>query len=151
MSTTVLDLIEDPLFDPDAWIGKSFKIIFNALNLPEAGTSRISNFTPLHAANGTSAAGYGFVWFNQKVMLGKVLAVYEKSTTKGARHTWVSDSSNISAVSNIPIQVYEHFVGVQFLDMSISSMNFRAKQFNLLQSAISCVLLGPFRLPQLGV
>ncbi|KAF8991823.1 hypothetical protein BDQ17DRAFT_1332648 [Cyathus striatus] len=59
--------------------------IFNALDLPEVGTARISNFMPLCTADGTSAIGYGFVWFNQRVMLGKV--------------------------SNIPIQVYEHFVG----------------------------------------
>jgi hypothetical protein len=36
-----------------------------------------------------------------------VLAIYAKSGGKAAKHSWVSDSSNIAAVSNIPVQLVD--------------------------------------------
>jgi hypothetical protein len=43
-----------------------------------------------------------------------VLAIYAKSGGKAGKHSWVSDSSNIAAVSNIPVQLFDHILGVQF-------------------------------------
>ena len=41
-----------------------------------------------------------------------VLAIYSKSRGKAGKHSWVSDSSNVAAVSNIPVQLFDHILGV---------------------------------------
>jgi hypothetical protein len=46
----------------------------------------------------------------------------------------VSDSSNIAAVSNIAIQVYEHLVGVQFRDAG-AGLGFHAMRYWVLPSS----------------
>jgi len=43
-----------------------------------------------------------------------VLAIYSKSVGKSGKHSLVSDTSNIAAVSNIPVQLFKHFIGIQF-------------------------------------
>ncbi|KAF8219013.1 hypothetical protein L208DRAFT_1449016 [Tricholoma matsutake] len=40
--------------------------------------------------------------------------LYAKFGGKAGKHCWVSDSSNIAAVSNIPVQLFDHILGVQF-------------------------------------
>jgi hypothetical protein len=47
-------------------------------------------------------------------LIHAVLAIYSKSVGKSEKHGLVSDVSNIAAVLNIPIQLFEHFIGVQF-------------------------------------
>jgi hypothetical protein len=44
----------------------------------------------------------------------RVLLLSRPSGRKAAKHSWVSDSSNIAAVSNIPVQLFDHILGVQF-------------------------------------
>ncbi|KAF8232513.1 hypothetical protein L208DRAFT_1064247, partial [Tricholoma matsutake] len=43
-----------------------------------------------------------------------VIAIYSKSGGKHGKHEAVSDSSNISAVSHVCVQVFEHMFGRQF-------------------------------------
>jgi hypothetical protein len=69
-----------------------------------------------------------------------VLAIYSKSAGKAGKHNWVSDSSNIMAVSNIPIQNFEHFLGVQFWAIH-SGQVLHVQRFCLLPlSAFLCTL-----------
>ncbi|KAF8235313.1 hypothetical protein L208DRAFT_1257743 [Tricholoma matsutake] len=56
-----------------------------------------------------------FLWYPCLLNgLDSVLAIYAKSAGKAGKHCQVSDSSNITAVSNLPIQLFDHFIGVQF-------------------------------------
>jgi hypothetical protein len=68
-------------------------------------------------------------------MSWQVLAIYAKSTGKSGTHSSVPDASNIAAVSNIPVQVFEHFVGVQFRAVH-AGQAFHMKKFCLLPSKL---------------
>jgi len=43
-----------------------------------------------------------------------VLSVYTKNAGKGTTHAWASDTSTITAISNLPVQIFEHMHGLQF-------------------------------------
>jgi len=62
-----------------------------------------------------------------------VLAIYSKSAGKSGKHSLVSDASNIAAVSNIPVQLFEHFIGIQFRAHHAGA-TFHVKRFYLLPS-----------------
>jgi hypothetical protein len=128
---------------------------FNKFNVPqEIGEARISKIAPLcgaAVANSTNGSGYGFVIVDQQIMLGKggylvffyalytvdlinaVMAIYSKSAGKSGKHGLVSDVTNIAAVSNIPIQLFEHFIGVQFRAHH-AGQTFHMKTFDVLPS-----------------
>jgi len=63
-----------------------------------------------------------------------VLAIYSKSPGKNSKHCWVTDSSNITAVSDIAAQLFEQMVGSQFRAIH-ASQKVHAKRFNLLPSS----------------
>lgn len=115
---------------------------FNKFNVPqEIGEARISKIAPLCVENSTNGSGYGFVIIDQQIMLGKVLAIYSKSAGKSGKHSLVSDVSNIAAVSNIPVQLFEHFVGVQFRAHH-AGQTFHVKRFYMLPSlSFLCTLV----------
>ncbi|KAF8227697.1 hypothetical protein L208DRAFT_1295354 [Tricholoma matsutake] len=70
-----------------------------------------------------------------------VLAIYSKSAGKSGKHSLVSDVSNIAAVSNIPVQLFEHFVGVQFRAHH-AGQTFHVKRFYMLPSlSFLCTLV----------
>jgi hypothetical protein len=63
-----------------------------------------------------------------------------KSGGKAGKHCWVSDSSNIAAVSNIPFQLSDHILGVQFCAIP-GGQTLHVKRFCLLPStAFLCTL-----------
>jgi hypothetical protein len=69
-----------------------------------------------------------------------VLAIYAKSGGNAGKHSWVSDSSNIAAVSNIPVQLFDHILGVQFCTIP-GGQTLHVKRFCLLPStAFLCTL-----------
>ena len=69
-----------------------------------------------------------------------VLAIYSKSGGKAGKHSWVSDSSNVAAVSNIPVQLFDHILGVQFRAIP-GGQTLHVKRFCLLpSSAFLCTL-----------
>ena len=63
-----------------------------------------------------------------------------KSGGKAAKDSRVSDSSNIAAVSNIPVQLFDHILGVQFHAIP-GGQTLHVKRFCLLPStAFLCTL-----------
>ncbi|KAF8232506.1 hypothetical protein L208DRAFT_1271846, partial [Tricholoma matsutake] len=64
-----------------------------------------------------------------------VLAIYAKSVGKAGKHCQVSDSSNITAVSNLPIQLFDHFIGVQFQAIP-AGQTLHVKMFSLVPSLV---------------
>jgi len=63
-----------------------------------------------------------------------VLVIYSKSPEKNLKHCWVTDLSNIMAVSNMAAQLFEQMVGSQFCAIH-ASQKVHAKWFNLLSSS----------------
>ena len=69
-----------------------------------------------------------------------MLTIYAKTGGKGGRHSWVTDSSNIMAVSNIAVQVFEHQFGAQFRDVP-HVQTLHVHHFDLIRpSAFLCAL-----------
>lgn len=60
--------------------------------------------------------------------------MYSKSSGKGSRHSAISDSSSITAVSNIAVQVYEHMIGTSFRDTP-HAQALRVIRFDFIHSA----------------
>ena len=43
-----------------------------------------------------------------------MLSIYTKNAGKGTTHAWASDTSTITAISNLPVQIFEHMHGLHF-------------------------------------
>ena len=74
-------------------------------------------------------------WSNISCVCSNVLSVvalYSKTGGKNGKHTAVTDSSNISAVSYIGVQVFKHMYGHQFHVIPKDTVPFLTKQFALL-------------------
>ena len=70
-----------------------------------------------------------------------VIAIYSKTGGKNGKHAGVTDASNISAVSYLAVQVFEHMHGRIFRDHPDATATFQTKQFALLSSnAFLCLL-----------
>lgn len=62
------------------------------------------------------------------------IALYSKSGGKNGKHCAVTDSTNISAISYVALQVYEYAHGAHFRPFTDATALFQTKQFILLPS-----------------
>lgn len=69
------------------------------------------------------------------------MALYSKTGGKQGKHESISDSSNISAVSNIAVQIFEHMHARQFHSIPEATSILQTKQFALLSSISFLCLL----------
>ena len=69
-----------------------------------------------------------------------VLALYSKTGGKNGKHSSVSESSNISAISYMAVQVFEHMYARQFRSVPAAMAIFQTRQF-LLLSALHFLML----------
>ena len=66
------------------------------------------------------------------LMIFKVISLSLKTSGKNSMHTTITDSSNIAAVSNIGMQLFEHMYGCKFQVIPEATMLFLTKQFGLI-------------------
>ncbi|KAG9217784.1 hypothetical protein CCMSSC00406_0003527 [Pleurotus cornucopiae] len=84
---------------------KSRKLIFVALPLADSlSTARINPLSQL--ANGV----YAVVLHEKKIMIEKVVTLYEQGGEKASKRAWVSNLSSIGAVSWISMQIWAPLV-----------------------------------------
>ena len=70
-----------------------------------------------------------------------VLAIYSKTGGKNGKHSSITESSNISAVSYLVLPVFEHMLGQQFRSIPEKLQSLQSKKFTLLPStAFLCTL-----------
>jgi hypothetical protein len=70
-----------------------------------------------------------------------VVSLISKSGGKNGNHAAVTDASNISATSNLGVQVFKHMYSCLFRDHPDATATFQTKQFALLTSiAFLCLL-----------
>jgi hypothetical protein len=68
-----------------------------------------------------------------------VLSISSKSGGKNGTHCWVPEISSIAAISYMPAQLFEHFIGRQFCAVPQIMTLLQVKQFALLPAtAILC-------------
>ncbi|TFY79252.1 hypothetical protein EWM64_g4765 [Hericium alpestre] len=84
---------------------------------------------------------WGLVLVDDNLMLGKVLTMYEKGDGKAAKHSWISTSSSIAAISYLPVQVWQHGHQRQFRAMHGKCLPLRIPRFaHLLAAAFLCLV-----------
>jgi hypothetical protein len=76
-----------------------------------------------------------------KISIRAVLALYSKTGGKNGKHSSVSESSNISAVSYMAVQVFEPMYARQFRSVPAATAIFQTHQFLLLSSLHFLTLL----------
>lgn len=77
-----------------------------------------------------------------------MIALYSKSAGKNAKHAAATESSNISAISNIAVQLFEHLYGSSFRVIPEATASFMTKQFALLPSTrFLCLIRGCVNIP----
>ncbi|KAJ7768133.1 hypothetical protein DFH07DRAFT_1058377 [Mycena maculata] len=77
-------------------------------NLPEIIGARVSLFRPIRIGD------YGVILTTRGVMVAHVFGMNAKGGGKYGKHEPVTESSNISALSKISVQVFENLHGAQF-------------------------------------
>ncbi|KAF7776802.1 hypothetical protein Agabi119p4_5195 [Agaricus bisporus var. burnettii] len=78
---------------------------------------------------------YAFLFVEGGIHVGKIMFFYSKLMGKNSPHALITSSpgpTNISALSNIAIQVYRHFRGQQFSSITQATAIFHTAQFLLL-------------------
>ncbi|KAK7035181.1 hypothetical protein R3P38DRAFT_2772186 [Favolaschia claudopus] len=95
----------------------------NVPKLPEVIAARVTPLRPI------SINDFGFIFTRRGLMVGHVFEMYSKGGGKYGKHEPVTDSSNISALSKISVQVYEHGHGAQFRAITTATAVVQTKQF----------------------
>ncbi|KAJ7242483.1 hypothetical protein C8J57DRAFT_1084298 [Mycena rebaudengoi] len=91
--------------------------------LPEVIGARVTILRPIRIGD------YGIVLTAHGLMIGHVFAIYSKGGGKGGKHESVTDSSNISALSKISVQLFEKIHGTKFRSIPTATGVLQTKQF----------------------
>ncbi|THH16946.1 hypothetical protein EW146_g3772 [Bondarzewia mesenterica] len=105
---------------------------------PESPLLQAGNGLETASKNGSS---YGFVFYSDSIWLAQVLSVYSKSAGKNGKHSWVSDSSKITAVSYIAAQLFQPVAPRQFTSIPRDNMGLKVSRFALLKPTSFLVVL----------
>ncbi|KAJ6538761.1 hypothetical protein B0H10DRAFT_2245563 [Mycena sp. CBHHK59/15] len=92
-------------------------------NLSDIISGLVTLFRPIHIGD------YGVIFTPRGLMIGHVFAMHSKGGGKYGKHEAVTDSSNISALSKISVQIFENFHGAQFRSIPTSTAILQSKQF----------------------
>ncbi|CAK5270401.1 unnamed protein product [Mycena citricolor] len=123
---------------------KRKKVFTNAKvpSLPEVIDARLSMIRPLRFGD------YGVIFTPQGLMVGRVFALHAKGGGKFGKHDAVTDSSNISALSKISVQLFEHIHGSHFRAIPAATAVLQTSQFaHLPPIAFLCVISAPQTTP----
>lgn len=73
------------------------------------------------------------------------MSIYSKSAGKAGKHGLIPEASSIAAVSNIPVQLFEHMIGTQFRE-NHAAQRLHIKRYCLLPSSafLSALDTAPF-------
>ncbi|KAG8717565.1 hypothetical protein FRC09_014080 [Ceratobasidium sp. 395] len=60
------------------------------------------------------SGSFAFVWFENQIWLAEIITMYSRGAGKGGNHGWANNVSNLTALSNIPVQLWEHWMASDF-------------------------------------
>ncbi|KAN0130677.1 hypothetical protein V8E53_011570 [Lactarius tabidus] len=108
----------------------AFASLNNAESLASAKISLLVSLTN---------SSFGIAVVNDQLMMVKVLTMYEKSGGKGAKHSWISSTTSIGAISYLAVRCYQHTRQRQF--RALECVVTRTTQFSHLPSfAFLCIV-----------
>jgi hypothetical protein len=134
-----------------------FRLVHNSnamkkYKLPEElEAARISVLTPLSTRENTGSE-FGFIVVDNKIMLARgqyhlvmyiiiqvrhssspvVVSIFSKTGGKNGKHAWILSALNITMVSYIPVQVFEHMHNCQFCAVHCAFQHLQTAHFHLL-------------------
>ncbi|KAF4618011.1 hypothetical protein D9613_012841 [Agrocybe pediades] len=112
------------------------KKLFDSTKITELAHARVSVIRPLQIGD------LGFVFTAHGIMLAHVIGMAAKSSGKYGAHCPVTETSNISAVSNITVQVFQYHVGRHFRVIPTATSDFQKKHFQIISSLQFLCLIG---------
>ncbi|KAJ7122137.1 hypothetical protein C8R44DRAFT_876453 [Mycena epipterygia] len=92
-------------------------------NLPDVIGARVSLLRPIRIGD------YGLILTARGLMIGHVFGMNAKGGGKYGKHEPVTDSTNISALSKISVQVFENLHGAQFRSIPTTTAVLQTKKF----------------------
>ncbi|KAF8209530.1 hypothetical protein K438DRAFT_1503605, partial [Mycena galopus ATCC 62051] len=95
----------------------------NVPNLPDIIAARVTMLRPICIGD------YGVILTARGLMVGHIFGIHAKGGGKYGKHEPVTDSSNISALSKISVQVFENLHGAQFRSIPLATAAVQTKQF----------------------
>ncbi|KAF8207331.1 hypothetical protein K438DRAFT_1962263 [Mycena galopus ATCC 62051] len=118
----------------------------NVPNLPDIIAARVTMLRPICIGD------YGVILTARGLMVGHIFGIHSKGGGKYGKHEPVTDSSNISALSKISVQVFENLHGAQFRSIPLATAVVQTKQFaHIPPIQFLCLLSAPARLIPTGI
>ncbi|KAJ6522433.1 hypothetical protein DFH09DRAFT_1421922 [Mycena vulgaris] len=105
------------------------KKLFKDANVPRfelVATARLTHFHKL------SISDFGIVWTQAGLRIAQVVVMYSKGGGKYGKHGAVSEHHNISAISNLGVQLFEFVHARQFRAIPEATSRFQTKHYDLL-------------------
>ncbi|KAG9091626.1 hypothetical protein FRC06_000486 [Ceratobasidium sp. 370] len=87
------------------------------------GRAGVSELAPMRTGS------FAIVFTEEQLWLGEVLTMYSKGAGKGTTHAWVEEATNISSLSYVVVQLWEHWGDGEFRSMVKSTALHHADRF----------------------
>ncbi|KAJ7320998.1 hypothetical protein DFH08DRAFT_713262, partial [Mycena albidolilacea] len=115
-------------------------------NLPDIIAARVTMLRPICIGD------YGVILTARGLMVEHIFGMHSKGGGKYGKHEPVTDSSNISALSKISVQMFENLHGAQFRSIPSATAVVQTKQFaHIPPIHFLCLLSAPARLIPTGI
>ncbi|KAJ6632173.1 hypothetical protein B0H10DRAFT_2206574 [Mycena sp. CBHHK59/15] len=125
------------------------KKLFNDAKVPRLelmATAGLTHFKKL------AIDDFGIVWTESGLRVAKVVAMYSKGGGKYGKHGAISEHHNISAISNLGVQLFEFVHARQFRHVPEATSRFQTKHYHILPPfTFLCRLHGTFTVNASGV
>ncbi|KAG9084879.1 hypothetical protein FRC06_003851 [Ceratobasidium sp. 370] len=92
------------------------------------GTGGVTVLNPIQTGS------YAFVMYDKQVWFAKVLMMYSKGGGKAGKHGWVNKQINLASVSNVLVQLWEHWMDNNFFSVPKRTAAHYAKRYAHLRS-----------------
>ncbi|KAG8715662.1 hypothetical protein FRC08_010297 [Ceratobasidium sp. 394] len=101
------------------------------------GTGAVTGLNPIQTGS------YAFVIFDKQVWFAEVLTMYSKGGGKVGKHGWVNKQANLASVSNVLVQLWEHWMDNDFFSVPKRTAAHYAKRYAHLRSQHILYVLSP--------
>ncbi|KAF4611637.1 hypothetical protein D9613_004574 [Agrocybe pediades] len=108
--------------------------------ITDIADARVTVIRPLQVGD------LGFIFTTHGIMLGRVIGMAAKSSGKYGSHCPVTETSNIAAVSNITVQLFQNHIARKFLSVCDATLSFHTKYFHVI-SSLQFLCLADTRVP----
>ncbi|KAG8700389.1 hypothetical protein FRC08_004733 [Ceratobasidium sp. 394] len=92
------------------------------------GTGGVTSLAPIQAGS------FAFVLVDKQIWFAEVLTLYSKGGGKAGKHGWVNNQKNLGSVSNLLVQLWEHWMDHDFRSVPKGTATHYAKRYAHIRS-----------------